>query len=50
MNRILKMLVMGALFLAGLALWALGAHFTWSAGSVLVAAVTLAVVSVVVYL
>jgi len=50
MNRILKMLVVGAFFLAGMALWVLGAHFAWSAERVLVAAVTLAVVSVVVYL
>ncbi len=50
MKRTLKMLVVGAIFLASTALWALGSHIVWSAQKILMAAITLALIGLAIYL
>ncbi len=50
MNRTLKGLVAGALFLGSSALWAHGSHIAWSAERVMMAAVALAVMCFAIYL
>lgn len=50
MKRTLEMLVVGAIFLASTALWALGSHIAWSAQKIMMAAVLLAMLSLAIYL
>lgn len=50
MKRILEMLAVGALFLAGAALLALGGHIAWSAQKIMLAAVVLATLGFAIYL
>jgi hypothetical protein len=44
MKKALEMLAVGAIFLAGTALWALGSHIAWSAQKIMMAAITLALI------
>jgi hypothetical protein len=50
MNKILKMLVVGSLFLASSAVWALGSHIVWSVQKILMATIILAMVGFAIYL
>jgi hypothetical protein len=49
MKRALEMLGVGALFLASSALWALGSHIAWSAQTILMTAIGLAVVGLIIF-
>lgn len=49
MNKILKMLIVGSLFLVSSALWALGSYIAWPAHKVLLAAIALALISLAIY-
>ena len=50
MKKALKMLAVGAIFLASSALWALGSHIVWSPQKILMAAIALALVGLAIYL
>ena len=49
MKRALEMLVVGAVFLASTALWALGGHIVWSAHKILMAMIALGLVGLAIY-